>query len=380
MTPGQQELVSSWVAAGVAGEDHDRLLALAEAELGVPLGLVGAEGEPLAWTPHAPAGRHALAVAAAAVCSHMRAPPGWTLLPMARGEASLGVLAVGAPGATGALVELLAALLGDQLQCAALKRARVAAVVQRLADDGDPGSLSVRRDAADAGIRLADAYWPALLAWREVEPRGVVLSTIRRESCAGREDVLVASLAGGMLLLLAVDGDGAARRLPDWFRDVADSARRLAPRAGAQVIAGERPAPLAELGERVADLRAIARLQRHAIDDPVLPAQSFALDRILTRVAAGPEACQFVADELGGLLRWDAEHRGDLLAVLEAALDYPRHEQAASHCYMHRNTFRHRLRHALDVLGRDLEDPDVRLAVHVALRLRRVLQQAVPRP
>jgi DNA-binding PucR family transcriptional regulator len=31
------------------------------------------------------------------------------------------------------------------------------------------------------------------------------------------------------------------------------------------------------------------------------------------------------------------------------------------------------LRQATDILGCDLEDPDVRLAVHVALRLRRLL-------
>jgi hypothetical protein len=63
-----------------------------------------------------------------------------------------------------------------------------------------------------------------------------------------------------------------------------------------------------------------------------------------------------------------------LLAVLEAALDYPRHEQAAHRCYMHRNTFRHRLQMATQVLGHDLEDPDVRLAMHVALKLRRMIE------
>ena len=40
---------------------------------------------------------------------------------------------------------------------------------------------------------------------------------------------------------------------------------------------------------------------------------------------------------------------------------------------MHRNTFRHRVHQAREVLGDTLEDPDVRLAVHVALKLRRLL-------
>jgi hypothetical protein len=64
------------------------------------------------------------------------------------------------------------------------------------------------------------------------------------------------------------------------------------------------------------------------------------------------------------------------VTVLEAALDFPRHDLAASRCFMHRNTFRHRHQQATEKLGYSLEDPDVRLAVHVALKLRNVL----PRP
>jgi hypothetical protein len=40
---------------------------------------------------------------------------------------------------------------------------------------------------------------------------------------------------------------------------------------------------------------------------------------------------------------------------------------------MHRNTFRHRLREAEALLGDDLSDPDARLAVHVALKLRQLI-------
>ena len=79
-------------------------------------------------------------------------------------------------------------------------------------------------------------------------------------------------------------------------------------------------------------------------------------------------------DQIGALLAWDGERHGDLLTVLEAALDYPQHEQAANRCYMHRNTFRQRLQMATQVLGHDLEDPDVRLATHVALKLRRMIR------
>jgi hypothetical protein len=43
---------------------------------------------------------------------------------------------------------------------------------------------------------------------------------------------------------------------------------------------------------------------------------------------------------------------------------------------MHRNTFRHRYNQAAEILGHSLDEPDVRLAVHVALKLLNVLPPA----
>ncbi|HWT23131.1 MAG TPA: helix-turn-helix domain-containing protein, partial [Solirubrobacteraceae bacterium] len=113
---------------------------------------------------------------------------------------------------------------------------------------------------------------------------------------------------------------------------------------------------------------------------PVMPAGRLALDRLLWDNLAPADARGFVEDRLGPLMAWDREHGSDLLRVLEAALDFPRHDRAASRCFMHRNTFRHRLKQATDVLEADLEDPDVRLALHVALKLRRGLPAPAARP
>jgi DNA-binding PucR family transcriptional regulator len=113
-------------------------------------------------------------------------------------------------------------------------------------------------------------------------------------------------------------------------------------------------------------------------DQPLVSVRHYALDRFLTRTADSPEASEFVRQQIGPLIAWDRQHQADLLTVLEAGLDAPRHDVAAARCYMHRNTFRHRFRHATKILGDDLEDPEVRLAVHVALKLRRIL--APPKP
>jgi purine catabolism regulator len=178
-----------------------------------------------------------------------------------------------------------------------------------------------------------------------------------------------------MVLLHPTGGAGARA----WFEHVVRYARRLAPSAGARAVVADGPAGVLGLAGCVAELEGLSRLGPRANEEvPVLSARQYALDRLLAQVVERRELRAFVAEQVGRLIEWDREHHGDLLVVLEAALDFPRHEQAAHRCFMHRNTFRHRLRHATEVLGRDLDDPDVRLATHVALKLRKAVEPDGP--
>jgi PucR C-terminal helix-turn-helix domain len=352
--------VSSLVDAALHGDDPERLVEVAARELEAPLALVSPSGYPLGWAPRDDAGRRALAVAEAAARAGLVAPPGWQIVPVSGGAFGLGFVAVG-DGGQPAMLDLVVALLAEQLHRGELLRARSAAFLRRLITEPEAGRPRARREAAELGLALADAYWPAVLAWRNVAPRQNVVEAIERESAA--VGALTVRRAGSMVLLHPGD---AARA---WFERVVACARRLAPAAGAQAVAADAPVELRSLSAQVMELEALSRLGPRAEEQPVLSARQYALDRLLMG-RVGSRA--FVLDQLGALIEWDREHRGDLLTVLEAALDYPLHEEAAHRCYMHRNTFRHRLRVATDVLGHDLEDPDVRLATHVALKLRKV--------
>jgi len=74
-----------------------------------------------------------------------------------------------------------------------------------------------------------------------------------------------------------------------------------------------------------------------------------------------------------GLLRplrdHDAHARGDLVASLQAWLS--RHGQwdaAAADLGVHRHTLRYRMRRVEEILGRSLDDPDVRMELWLALK------------
>jgi hypothetical protein len=234
------------------------------------------------------------------------------------------------------------------------------------------GAERARRDAAALGLTLADAYWPALLTWAVARTPAPVVDRIQRDAKELVRGALTTTLGARMVLLHP--GGGGTGKAFAWFEQVVELVRTAAPAPAAQAIAAAAPVELDVLGQEVGMLDHLRGLERPARDDrPVISAREYALDRLLQRIVATPEAPQFVEDRLGRLIAWDQEHGSDLVRVLEAALDFPRHDQAASRCFMHRNTFRHRLRLATRVLGDALEDPDARLAVHVAVKLHRAL-------
>jgi hypothetical protein len=380
------EPVASLVRVAVESDAPEQLVSAAQHALGKPVGLVGPAGEALARAPAGEAGDRALAVARAAATSRLVAPPGWWIVDVARATSPpFGYLAVGEqngdedPG--GQLVGLVSTLLADQLQRVALLRGRTSELLRRLVSDSEVGPAHARREAVGCGLVLADAYWPAMLGWRGRPPRPEVAEAIEREARATASGALSVVLAGRTVLLYPrSDGGKGGSPALDWFRRVCATALRLAPTSQPQVIVGERALGLGQLSAGVAELEALWALgPRPEGDQPLVSVRHYALDRFLARTADTPEASEFVRQQIGPLIDWDRQHRGDLLTVLEAGLDAPRHEEAAARCFMHRNTFRNRFRHATKVLGDNLEDPDVRLAVHVALKLRRVLAPRKPR-
>jgi sugar diacid utilization regulator len=376
--------VASLVRMAVESDAPERLVAAAQRALGKPLGLVGPAGEPLGRAPATEAGDRALAIARAAATNRLVAPPGWWIIDVARGgSAPFGYLGVGEQDGEaergGQLVELVSTLLADQLQRVALLRGRTGELLRRLVSDSEVGPAHARRDAAGCGLALVDAYWPAVLGWRGHAPRAEVADAIEREARATATGALSVLLTERTVLLHpagAARGGGAA---VEWFRRVATGAQRLAPGSRPQVIVGERALGLAELSAGVAELDALWEIGPRAEDDqPLVSVRHYALDRFLSRMADMPEANEFVRQQIGPLIVWDRQHHSDLLTVLEAGLDAASHELAAACCFMHRNTFRNHFRQATRILGDGLDDPEVRLAIHVALKLRRIL--APPKP
>ena len=86
-----------------------------------------------------------------------------------------------------------------------------------------------------------------------------------------------------------------------------------------------------------------------------------------------PELDRFYRETMGKLTVQDARSDGELLRTLEAYFSCNGSPtEAASRLHIHRNTLLYRLQRIRSVAEVDLDDPEVRLSLQVALRIRRI--------
>jgi purine catabolism regulator len=97
--------------------------------------------------------------------------------------------------------------------------------------------------------------------------------------------------------------------------------------------------------------------------------------RLLFQLEGNPELEAFCRETLGPLL--DYQGGGDLLETLESFCDRLGNlSQTAEKLFIHRNSLLYRMERISQLTGLDLNNPDTRLAVHLALKVRQMLQPA----
>jgi purine catabolism regulator len=104
------------------------------------------------------------------------------------------------------------------------------------------------------------------------------------------------------------------------------------------------------------------------------------LYRLLLTFQEHPELGRFYRDTMGKLAAYDAKSEGELLRTLDAyfaANCSP--TEAATRLHVHRNTLLYRLQRIRTVADIDLDDPEVRLSLQIALRIRRILDNSPER-
>jgi DNA-binding PucR family transcriptional regulator len=172
-----------------------------------------------------------------------------------------------------------------------------------------------------------------------------------------------------MLLLPADPRAGASReQLEETISELLEIAYAERPEPRLHAVIG----PCIGSGEPVATAASqLCRLGRYALargETGVIWAPGYSFASLLETHAG--RAGTLAEHQLAGLAGYDREHGTDLQRVLELALDHGNRNVAAHAAFMHRNTFRRKLRKALELVDADLDCPEERLALHLALKLR----------
>lgn len=258
------------------------------------------------------------------------------------------------------------ALLGAR-ESGAKSAQRQNALVNRLLLGDISGESFVTR-AMRIGRDLRDRALLAVYVCKET-PAGATSDEAMEELCRSLHvPAVVADVGEHTLAILGLSRTSSEKQV----------VQRL---SAANVRAGiSRPVSAGQLHTAVDQARSAASVAAARPDKAVHRFDDLGVLRLLASLAGGPELARYIEDELGPLLKHDANSTSPLLPTLRTYLSCDGNKsQAAQQLYVQRRTLYYRLERITSLLGRSLDDPDTRQALIFAVRGHDLLQRQVNR-
>lgn len=362
----RQKIRDSIIAAAGSGDGEEQIVRTVSTVIRRAVVLQDSFGNELAA-----AGAEDPAIAPVGNLSSVERPgSGWQASPIrSRGE-TLGIIGVYDPGDGRSdddrfALDYMSATLAVELA----HRRSVAEVEFRLGRDLADDLVS-GRNVVDAlaragalGFDLGGLHRAVLVTWESPAPNGVEVSAaVRYQLAAMRIPALVSRRPEATLAIVADGHD-----LSPLYDRV--SAAIASPRGtigiGGRCATNDLPRSFAE-ATRALHIRAESRqplgLSNH---------DELGLLRILDTSENGVRLERYIGEWLGMLVEHDAEHHTALVGTLAAYLDSGgNYDRTSAALVIHRSTLRYRLRRIREVSGLDINDPEARLNLHIAIRAR----------
>ncbi|MDF6045198.1 PucR family transcriptional regulator [Streptomyces sp. JH14] len=290
------------------------------------------------------------------------------------GRRARGALAVGTGAALGtaeryAVHSAVALLTLTTARSRALQGAeqRLGAAVLRMLLAGQPDHA--RAVAGDLYGGLLDAPFRLLIAESPDPATRTLLGEAMEAAAARSGEALLSVPEGERLVVLAKDG-GEAVAAGAAYAEAQDERTpdEAAPEDAGVVVGLSAPAgPIAVSAayKQAEQALSVARRRGRAMVEH----EELAAGSVLPLLA--DDAVRAFADGMLRALReHDAKGRGDLVASLRAWLSHHgQWDAAAADLGVHRHTLRYRMRRVEEILGRSLDDPDVRMELWLALKV-----------
>ncbi|MGB8941490.1 MAG: helix-turn-helix domain-containing protein [Streptomyces sp.] len=223
--------------------------------------------------------------------------------------------------------------------------------------------------AAALGHDLHQPHKVAVLEWPGTAESAALGDAVVRAAGRLRQDVLVGSRGATTVVLVAgEDGPDPGGEL---HRAVSDE---LGTEAGAIGVGGHCDV-FTELPHSY-DEAVRALTVRRRSQDPYGSTgfEELGLCRMMGTGDGEREADRFVREWLGELLDYDDRHNTELVMTLSRYLESGgSYDTTSERLLIHRSTVRYRLQRIREITGHDLGDVETRLNLHVATRIRNVL-------
>lgn len=204
------------------------------------------------------------------------------------------------------------------------------------------------------------------------------LDAARRELLAEWPRALLKDRGGLLAVLVPLDHDRALESVRQGFDRIRIRLNQLVGQATATCGLG----PIANGPEDI--VRSIlkgeqaARIGRQFLGgDQTILFDELGAYRLLANVGDRQTLAVFYQEYLGSLELYDTRYNGELIETLEGFFAANgNHARAAETLHLHRNTLLYRLSRIKALTGRDLSDPETRLCLQLALKIRHLGQGA----
>lgn len=301
----------------------------------------------------------------------------WRTTPIrSRGE-TLGVIGIHDPDDSRSEDDRFAIEYASEMIAVELAHHRNVAEVETrlgrdLADDLVAGAHAVDAVARAEALEfdLSGAHRVMLVRWESPTPNGVDIgAALRHELAAMHVPALISRRSEGVVAVVAGDHD-----FSDLHQRLSTS---VSSTQGTIGVGGAHAAD--DLAHSFAEAsRALHLRVESRRPFGVSNHDDLGLLRILDTSGDGMELERFVDKWLGALIGHDRDHRSELVRTLGAYLDSGgNYDRAAESLLIHRSTLRYRLGRIRELVGCDITDPDSRLNLHIAIRIRAVLRDSL---
>lgn len=298
---------------------------------------------------------------------------GWLLTRLGVRDRGWGRLVVECPAAPShslvAVAERAAAALAmhrlDDRQRDNLTRRTHHELLARLLDDPSSGDVLRRCELAGLPVERRQLVGLTIRPWSASESRSTLDDVLAAAvHVLHEQDVpaLVSAMDTDVRALLSLPPEADAVRAVDRL------AARLAGRHDVVVAAGRPVGRAVEADRTLREAHQVAGAVRSPDDRAVHRLEDVHLRGLLTMLADDDRLRLFVDRELDALRAHDAENGTNLLAALAALVQHPSSKSdAAASLHLSRPAFYDRLSRIERLLNADLDDPDTRVSLHVAL-------------